>query len=211
MRITFFGPPGSGKGTQADRISTFFGMQHISTGMLCREEIDSGSELGKRIREIVESGQLVSDEIVNKEVLNRIESVSDFLLDGYPRNLPQAEYLDRFLEIEGKPLSGAVFIQIPDEEVIRRLTRRLVCNCLGRNRKTDDDSYNEGNTCPVCSQVFRRRKDDSLEVIKFRLEQYYNLNVRLVRFYENRLLEVNGLGTVAQVSERIRKELMIWE
>ena len=85
MRITFFGPPGSGKGTQADRISSYFGLQHISTGMLFREEIDSGSELGNHIRRQVELGHLVSDEIVNEEVLNRIENVSDFLLDGYPR------------------------------------------------------------------------------------------------------------------------------
>ncbi len=99
MRITFFGPPGSGKGTQADRISSYFGLQHISTGMLFREEIKSGSELGNHIRRRVELGHLVSDEVVNEEVLKRIENVSDFLLDGYPRNLPQAECLDKFLAL----------------------------------------------------------------------------------------------------------------
>ncbi len=210
MRITFFGPPGSGKGTQADRISSCFGLQHISTGILLREEINSGSELGNKIRRRVELGHLVSDEIVNEEVLKRIENVSDFLLDGYPRNLPQAEHLDEFLEINEKPLSGAVFIQISNEEVIRRLTGRLVCNCLGGNRMMNDDSYKEGNTCPVCGRVFVRRADDSLEVIKFRLEQYHNLNIRLLKFYENRLIEIDGLGTVDQVNERIRKDLLTW-
>ena len=210
MRITFFGPPGSGKGTQADRISSHFGIQHISTGVLFREEIDSGSELGNQIRRRVELGHLVSDEIVNEEVLNRIENVSDFLLDGYPRNLPQAECLDKFLEIKGRPLSGAVFIQISDDEVVRRLTGRLACNCLGGNRRINDDSYKEGNTCPVCGRVFIRRADDSLDVIKFRLEQYHNLNKRLLKFYENRLIKIDGFGTIDQVNERIRNELLTW-
>ncbi len=106
MRITFFGPPGSGKGTQADRISSYFDLEHISTGMLFREEIDSGSELGERIREIVESGNLVSDEIANEEVFSRIENTDGFLLDGYPRNLSQAKRLDEFLLNTSKPLSG---------------------------------------------------------------------------------------------------------
>ena len=210
MRITFFGPPGSGKGTQADRISSYFGLQHISTGMLFREEIDSGSELGNHIRRQVELGHLVSDEIVNKEVLSRIENVSDFLLDGYPRNLPQAEYLDKFLEIKGKPLSGAVFLQISNEEVFRRLAGRLVCNCPSGSRKMNDDSSKEGSACPVCGQVFIRRVDDSLDVIKFRLEQYHNLKIRLLKFYENRFIEIDGFGTVDQVNDRIRKELQTW-
>jgi adenylate kinase len=210
MRLTFFGPPGSGKGTQASLISDCFGLKHISTGILLRDEINSRSELGNRIRRQVELGHLVSDEIVNEEVLNRIEKISDFLLDGYPRNLPQAECLDKFLEVEGKPLSGAVFIRVPDEEVINRLTGRLVCNCLGGIRKTADESYKEGDTCPVCGQVFVKRTDDSLDVIRFRLEQYHNLKIRLVKFYENRMLAVDGVGTVDQVYERIREELEKW-
>ena len=210
MRITFFGPPGSGKGTQADRISSYFDLEHISTGMLFREEISSGSELGKRIREIVESGHLVNDEIVNDEISHRIETVDNFLLDGYPRNLPQAEYLDEFLENAGKPLSGAVFIHIPDEEIIRRLTVRLVCSCSDESRNTGNDHHKEGDICQVCGEPFVKRTDDRSEVVENRLHVYYNLTRHLEGYYENRILVVDGLGTVDQVNERIRKDLLTW-
>lgn len=211
MRITFFGPPGSGKGTQADRISDYFSLKHISTGMLCREEIKSGSELGKLIREIVESGHLVSDEIMNEEVFKSIKGLEDFLLDGYPRNLSQARSLDEFLEKAGKLLSGAVFIHIPDEEVIRRLTERLVCACSKGSGNVISNHRKEGEICPVCGETFVKRCDDSLEVVKNRLQHYDNLTRHLESYYENRLLVIDGLGTIDQVNERIRKELLAWE
>ncbi|NOQ22120.1 MAG: adenylate kinase [Candidatus Aegiribacteria sp.] len=210
MRITFFGPPGSGKGTQADRISSCFGLQHISTGLLCREEISSGSELGQRIREIVESGHLVSDEIMNEEVFSRIETIDNFLLDGYPRNLSQAKSLDEYLENAGKPLTGAIFIHIPDEEVIRRLTGRLVCVCSNKYSDTGSDIRKEGDICPVCREPFAKRNDDSSEIVKKRLDHYHNLTRHLENYYENRLLEIDGFGTIDQVNERIRKEMLIW-
>ena len=210
MRLTFFGPPGSGKGTQADRISSYFGLQHISTGMLFREEINSGSELGKRIREIVEAGNLVSDDIANEEVFNRIQTIDSFLLDGYPRNLSQAERLDEFLIKSGKPLSGAVSIHIPDEEVIRRLTGRLVCACSNGNGHRNSAHYKEGDICPVCGEPFVKRSDDTLKVMKNRLDHYYNLTRHLETFYADRLLKIDGSGTIDQVNERIRKELLTW-
>ncbi|MCK5117674.1 MAG: nucleoside monophosphate kinase [Candidatus Aegiribacteria sp.] len=210
MRITFFGPPGSGKGTQADRISSCFDLQHISTGMLFREEIESGSELGNRIREIVESGNLVSDEIANEEVFSRIESIDEFLLDGYPRNLSQAKCLDEFLLNTGRPLSGAVSIHIPDEEVIRRLTGRLVCACSNGNGSKNSALSKEGDICPICGQPFVKRSDDILQVMKNRLDHYYNLTRHLETYYENRILKIDGSGTIDQVFERIRKELLAW-
>ena len=210
MRITFFGPPGSGKGTQADRISSCFGLQHISTGMLFREEIASGSELGKRIREIVESGHLVSDEIANEEVFSRIKNIDDFLLDGYPRNLSQAKSLDEFLLNSGKPLSGAVFIHIPDEEVMSRLRGRLVCACSNGSGSAISNRAEEGDICPVCEESFEKRSDDSLKVVENRLQHYYKLTRHLEVYYENRLLEIDGSGTIDQVNERIRKELLTW-
>lgn len=209
MRLTFFGPPGSGKGTQAERISDYFGLKHISTGMLCREEIKSGSELGKRIRMIVESGHHVSDEIMNKEVFRSIESIEDYLLDGYPRNLSQARSLDEFLDENGKPLSGAVFIHVPDEEVIRRLTERLVCACI--NKGISSNLYKEGDTCPRCGEPFVKRKDDNIDVVKNRLHHFHTLTTHLEKYYENRLLVIDGLGSIDQVNERIRKELEKWE
>ena len=211
MRITFFGPPGSGKGTQADRISSYFGLQHISTGMLFREEINSGSELGKRIREIVESGHLVGDEIANEEVFTRIETIDEFLLDGYPRNLQQAKSLDEFLESTCKPLSGAVFIHISDEEVIDRLTGRLVCACSNGSGNADSGNiHEEGDICPVCGEAFVKRSDDRSEVVENRLQHYHGITKYLEDYYKSRILVIDGLGTIDQVNERIRKELLRW-
>ncbi len=209
MRLTFFGPPGSGKGTQANRISNYFNLEHISTGLYFRDEISRGSELGKRITEIVKSGYLVSDEIVNKVVFNRLESIYEFLLDGYPRNLSQAESLDEFLENTGKPLSGAVLIQVPEEEILRRLTGRLVCACT--NKGVSDDSIHEGDICPKCGEPFVKRSDDDIKVISNRLDQYYSLTRHLEKYYRKRLLEIDGFGTVDQVFERIKEKLVKWE
>jgi adenylate kinase len=208
MRITFFGPPGSGKGTQAEKVSDHFGLEHISTGVLLREEISSGSELGTIIREIVESGHLVSDEIVNREVFKRIGEIDDYLLDGYPRNLAQARELDRFLEEDGKRLSGAVFLQVPDGEVLRRLTGRLVCDCA--DGKAPVGSFSEGETCPECGATFVRRSDDSTEVIKNRLHHYHNLTGHLEEYYTGRLLSIDGVGSIDQVFQRIREALQTW-
>lgn len=209
MRITFFGPPGSGKGTQADRISRYFGLKHISTGLFFRKEIDKGSEMGKIVRASVESGHLVSDEIVNEKVFNKIKNVEGFLLDGYPRNLSQAISLDEFLDENGKPLSGAVFIHIPDADVIKRLTERLVCACI--NKGISSDLYKEGDICPSCGEPFVKRRDDSIDVVKNRLHHFHTLTTHLEKYYENRLLVIDGLGSIDQVNERIRKELEKWE
>jgi adenylate kinase len=209
MRITFFGPPGSGKGTQAGKISKFFGLKHISTGLFFRREINKGSELGNRVRASVESGHLVSDEIVNEKVFKRIKNLESFLLDGYPRNLHQAKCLDEFLDRTGKPLSGAVFIHIPDEEVVRRLTERLVCAC--KNKGISSDRYEEGDICPECGEPFVKRRDDSIDVVENRLHHFHTLTTHLKEFYENRLLVIDGLGSIDQVNKRIRFELAKWE
>ncbi len=208
MRITFFGPPGSGKGTQAERVSQHFGLEHISTGMLLRDEIRSGSKLGERIRETVESGHLVSDELVDREVFERIGHMESFLLDGYPRNLNQARHLDDFLDDAGMSLTGAVFIDVPDDEVMRRLTGRLVCDCPEVNPASGD--FSEGDVCPVCGSRFRRRSDDSIEVIENRLHHYHMLTGHLEDYYSRRLLRVNGLGTIEQVYNRMVEALTEW-
>ncbi|OPL19946.1 MAG: hypothetical protein AVO35_00360 [Candidatus Aegiribacteria sp. MLS_C] len=208
MRVTFFGPPGSGKGTQAERISEYYGLEHLSTGVLLREEIRSGSELGEIIRDTVESGRLVGDDIVNREVFGRIADVEDFLLDGYPRNIAQASDLDGYLDDLGRPLSGAVFIQVPDEEVIRRLTGRLVCACADGTRHSS--GFEEGDICPECGNAFVRRIDDNREVVDNRLRQYHSLTAGLEDYYRGRLLSVDGMGSVEEVFRKLREALRPW-
>ncbi len=208
MRIVFFGPPGSGKGTQADRISKRLSLHHLSTGLLLREEIQSNSELGKRIRKIVESGHLVDDETVNEEVFKKITNLDRFLLDGFPRNVSQAESLDGYLEEENKPLSGAVFITISDSEVIERLAGRLTCSKCGFTGK--HPQFHPGDKCIRCGTSLIERNDDRAEVIEQRLGHYHDLTEHLEKYYHDRLLIIDGIGTVDQVTERLEEALSIW-
>ncbi len=209
MKITIFGPPGSGKGTQARKLCQHYGMVHISTGMLLREAVESDSELGRLVRQVIENGDLVSDEIVNQEVFRRISGLDSFLLDGYPRNVSQAEKLDEFLESRGTCLSGALLIDVPDEEVIARLAGRLECSC-GRPA---DKGTAEGDLCPVCGTPYTRRSDDDVEVIRKRLENYHEQTEGLIGYYarDGRLARVDGVGTVECVYERILEALREWE
>ncbi|MCD4848564.1 MAG: nucleoside monophosphate kinase [Candidatus Aegiribacteria sp.] len=209
MRIVFFGPPGSGKGTQADRMSKRYNLHHLSTGLLLREEIQKNSELGKRIRKIVESGHLVDDEIVNEEVFSKVKEYDRFLLDGYPRNLIQAEGLDDYLEEEKKPLSGAIFITIPDAEVIERLSGRLTCSRCGFTGK--QPLYHPGDDCIRCGTPLVERNDDRTEVIEQRLVHYYDLTKHLEKYYHDRLYIIDGMGTVDEVALRLEEALSIWE
>ncbi len=209
MRIAFFGPPGSGKGTQAGRISERFGMQHISTGIILRKEVRRSTELGRRIREIVRSGRLVDDETVNAEVFGRIRGVRDFLMDGYPRNRFQAESLDRFLDGLGRPLTGAVFLEVPDEEVMRRIAGRRTCPGCGRTEQSDDSG--EEMVCGRCDREMVVREDDLPEVTARRLSHYHEVTRPLESYYEGRRLRVDGTGTRDEVTDRLVRELSRWE
>jgi adenylate kinase len=208
MRLTFFGPPGSGKGTQAMRVSERFGLSHISTGMMFREEISEGSELGRRIRETVEAGHLVDDATVNEELFRKLRGMKRFLLDGYPRSVSQAESLDRFLEGVALMLTGAVFIRVPDPEVIRRLSGRLVCpKCSFTGT---DTMFSRMDPCTRCSTPLVERDDDRSEVIAWRLRHYHDLTGPLQDFYRKRIAVIDGMGAVDEVTERILEALAAW-
>jgi adenylate kinase len=208
MRLTFFGPPGSGKGTQAHRVSERFGLSHISTGLMFREEISGGSELGLRIRETVEAGHLVDDATVNGELYGKLSGMKRFLLDGYPRSVSQAESLDRFLEGTGLKLTGAVFIVVPEIEVIRRLSGRLVCPMCGFT--ATDSMFSRMDPCARCGRPLVERDDDRSEVIAWRLRHYHDLTQPLEVFYRDRIAVIDGMGSVDEVTERILEALRAW-
>lgn len=208
MRLTFFGPPGSGKGTQAHRISVRFGLSHISTGLMFREEISEGSELGRRIRGTVEAGHFVDDDTVNGELFRRLVGIRRFLLDGYPRNVSQAESLDRFLDEEALALTGAVFIRVPEDEVVRRLSGRLVCPRCGFTGT--DAMFSRMDPCTRCSTSLVERDDDRSEVIAHRLAHYQDLTRPLESFYQGRIVSIDGMGSVNEVTDRILEALEPW-
>lgn len=184
MRLALFGPPGAGKGTQAAKIVAALGVPHVSTGDMLRTEVRSGSELGQRVRVVIEAGQLVSDELISEVVANRLtqpDCRNGFLLDGYPRTPRQVELLDRILDSRGV-LDRVVLLDVPDTIVEERL--------LGRAQTGDGG---------------QKRADDNIETIRRRLRVYRDETMPVAQIYERRglLARVDGTGTVEQVFARV--------
>ncbi len=180
MRIVLLGAPGSGKGTQAENIVKTYDITHLSTGDMLRAEVSAGTELGKQAKAIMESGGLVSDEIVLGMIEGRINAAaSGFLLDGFPRNLAQAAELDKMLERLEKPLQLVIFFDVDFEEIVRRLIER---------------GQQQG------------RADDNEETIRKRLAVYEEQTAPLIEYYteQGKLQKVIGVGDIATIGERIK-------
>ncbi len=210
LSIVIFGPPGSGKGTQADLLSRAYDLEHISTGNLLRQEVENGSSLGKKVGKILAAGDLVSDEIVNELVLNKIKilhkSGKGFILDGYPRNISQAKTLAVV------KLDFAFLIQVSDEEVIDRIANRIVCSCgMTYNLKTNPPE--KDNLCDKCGKKLIRRDDESIDVIKNRLRIYHKQIDPLLDFYQQKgiLYKVDGEQTIEDVFNSINKIIKKFE
>lgn len=205
MRLIFLGPPGSGKGTQAERVCSRMDLAHLSTGDMLREEIREDTELGRQVRSIMEAGDLVGDEIVNRLVFRRIERLDRFLLDGYPRNRQQARELDAFTEKVGKPMDAVVLLDVPDDEVVRRIASRVTCPECGWVGPGRDMS--RGDPCPECGAALVQREDDRPEAVRNRLAKYHEQTEPLVRHYSGSLIRIDGVGTVEEVTRRIEDAL----
>ncbi len=205
MRLIFLGPPGSGKGTQAERLCRRMDLIHLSTGDILREEVRGDTELGRRVRSIMEAGDLVSDEIVNRLVFGRIEKLDSFLLDGYPRNLGQARKLDAFTAKVGKPMDAVVLLEVPDDEVVRRISSRVTCPECGWVGSGSELS--PGDPCPECGARLAQREDDVPEAVRNRLAKYHDQTSPLIEHYQESLIRVDGVGTVEDVNRRIEGAL----
>jgi adenylate kinase len=205
MRLVLLGAPGSGKGTQAARLATRFGLEHISTGAVFRDEVERRTPLGLVISETVRGGLLVDDATVNMVVFGRLNGSERFLLDGYPRNRGQAGSLDGFLE--GRfPLTGVLFLDVPDGEVARRLGGRISCReCGGLG------TGEPGDACPACGGPMDRREDDSPAVVARRLSEYRTATAPLLEYYAGRLLRIDGTGGVDEVWNRVSTAVAGWE
>lgn len=205
MRLIFLGPPGSGKGTQAERICRNMDLVHLSTGDMLREEVREDTELGREVRSIMEAGDLVGDEIVNRLVFRRIEKLDRFLLDGYPRNQQQARELDAFTAKVEKPVDAVVLLDVPDDEVVRRISSRVTCPECGWVGSGSDLSPKD--PCPECGAALVQRDDDRPEAVRNRLAKYHHQTEPLVRHYDGRLVRIDGVGTVEEVTRRIEAAL----
>ncbi|MCD6382495.1 MAG: adenylate kinase [Candidatus Hydrothermae bacterium] len=202
LGLILLGPPGSGKGTQAELFENRLGLKKISTGDILRDAIRKGTELGKLAKEHINRGELVPDDIVVALVEEALKKTSDgYILDGFPRTIEQAKRLDRILEKLGKKLDAAVLFAVPDEEIIKRLSARRVCpkchavyNMVTKPPKRDE-------ICDICGTLLIMRDDDKPETVRRRIEVYRRDTEPLVDFYRDRglLVEVKAVGDPEEV------------
>ena len=208
MRLILMGAPGSGKGTQAEKLMDQFECRQISTGILLRQSIESGSELGIRVQKIMSEGLLVSDEIVLDLIKSELLEIGgeSFLLDGYPRNINQAEALDRLLTQIKKPLDFSILIDVPSEILIKRLSGRRTCSLTGKTLNIYFSKKDEINQCLSNGGELLQREDDNEESIIKRIEVYKEQTEPMIEFYKSSglLQTINGEGSVEDVYSQLK-------
>lgn len=207
MRLVLFGPPAAGKGTQARLIADRTGLNHISTGELFREEIGRGTRLGKTARRYISKGNLVSDDVAWSVARRALEAIGgdDFVLDGYPRTLPQARLLRDYLDAKGGSLDAVLHLRLAEEEIVRRISRRRIDTETGKTYHLDYQPPPEN----VPAERLTQREDDRPEAVRKRLEVYEERTAHILRFYEGLDLvrRIDADGTVEEVYDRIQDVL----
>jgi adenylate kinase len=207
MRLILVGPPGAGKGTQAVHLAAHYGIPHISTGDIFRHNMKNETELGILAKSYVDRGELVPDSVTNEMVKDRLthdDAQAGFLLDGFPRNVLQAEVLRAVLAEAGTPLDAVLELALDDEEIIARLSGRRTCrNCSASFHLLYEQPAHEG-ICDNCQGELYQRPDDSEEVIARRLQVYAEQTKPIVAFYrtEGLLITIPAVGEIAEITQR---------
>lgn len=212
MKIIMLGAPGAGKGTQAKMIAEKCGIPHISTGDIFRANIKNGTELGAKAKEYMDKGLLVPDELVCDLVVDRIQQADcekGYILDGFPRTIPQAEALEAALNAIEQKLDYAIAIDVPDENIINRMSGRRACVGCGATYHVVFNPTKVEGKCDVCGESLILRDDDKPETVKKRLDVYHTQTQPLIDFYTERkvLVEVDGTQSMDKVFDDIMKIL----
>ena len=208
MKLVLIGCPGAGKGTQAKMLSKKYGIAHISTGDLLREQIKKGTELGKKVSEIINAGGLVSDDIVSAMLAERIKDddcKKGYILDGYPRNVSQAEGLD---SIVGS-LDKVICYDVDDDVIVDRMSGRRSCPKCGKMYHVKYNPPKTEGVCDDCGETLIQRKDDNEETVLNRLKVYHETTAPVIDFYDNKgiLIRTSGVGDINDIFNNVTKAL----
>jgi adenylate kinase len=209
MNIILLGAPGAGKGTQAKRLETRFGMVQLSTGDMLREAVASGSELGLRAKEIMDAGQLMPDDLMVRMISERIDQDDcrkGFILDGFPRTRPQAEALDRMLADKGLQLDHVIAMKTDDDELVGRICGRFTCAGCGMGYHDRFKRPEQAGVCDACGGTeFTRRDDDNEATVRRRLEAYHVQTEPILPYYGTKgiLVSVDGMAEIDEVARQI--------
>jgi adenylate kinase len=212
LNLVLLGPPGAGKGTQAERLVEDFGLPYYSTGIILREAVEAQSELGRKAKEYMDNGDLVPDELICEVIAERFDSGeadNGFLLDGFPRTVGQAEMLDRLLDSRGRELTAVLLIEAPDDEVVRRLSGRRTCAKGQHVYHVEFDPPKHEGVCDQDGSRLIQRDDDKPETVRKRLAVYHEQTEPLVDWFEQKdlLRRFDGTRSPDEVHDRIRATL----
>lgn len=212
MNLILLGAPGAGKGTQATRLTEDFGLPHISTGEILRRSVVEGTELGRTASQYMDAGELVPDEVIIAVILDRLvadDARDGFVLDGFPRTIDQADALTGELEQLDRRLTATLLIEVPDDEVVRRLSGRRVSRKTGRVYHVEFDPPKHTGRCDIDGSQLIQRKDDEEATVRRRLDVYHSQTAPLVDYYEDRglLRRFDGTRNPTEVHDHIRAAL----
>ena len=212
MRLIFLGPPGAGKGTQAQRLAEHYSLVKISTGDILRDAVSRKTPLGIKAKSFMDQGSLVPDDVVIGLIRERLK-VSDcrsgYVLDGFPRTVPQAEALSKILEEQRTPIDRVISFEVPEQDLIRRLTGRRSCPACKRVYHLDFQPPKQPDRCDVCGETLIQREDDREETVKNRLRVYAQETAPLLKYYDELkiLSQIDGRGSIDSVLNRLLEAL----